>query len=268
MPLAQSLVLLFRTLTGQDKQQVVDLRANSRLRFGANREPIIDPAWGEFDCFSLVPATAVAADTDKFFILEGSGASVTKAHPGVRLSTGSTAGNYTVIRGVAGTVSRLRTSVKSAIVLEICVSIGQEFDLFGSAGMTQDETNVLPSLQSGEAALFFYDPSGSQVAATDLTQAQHRNWIVCTKSSLGTSTVYKVTNVPVVPGRSYVLRIVVGGKDMRPKYYIDGALVATGAAMTDSRDHKAFLGIQTITNSARTIDANYFYMGRDIRVVP
>ena len=131
--------------------------------------------------------------------------------------------------------------------------------LFGSFGLQENVTDPDPTGTAGEGAQFLFDP-GSTIT-TGLTAGQHANWILAHKVN-GADT-FTATTIPVEADRDYILEIQVG-TDLIASYYIDGVLVGASPALTSGDSVSAFLGVEAATGSAKSFDARYVSMTREL----
>jgi hypothetical protein len=64
------------------------------------------------------------------------------------------------------------------------------------------------------------------------------------------------SGVTVVVSTAYLLQIRVGA-DLKPRYYINGILVGTGAALRTGQNMHPYVGVQTTTTAAKAITVRY-----------
>jgi len=220
-----------------------------------------------FDYFDLLPATAVAAGTDKYYLLYGANtptiAQSTTA--GALLTSGATATNSAGLAGIASTGSAGPITVNNGLKMQTRINLASLTTMYAVAGWTSNVATpiagTVPGASATEQALFLADP-GNTLSATNTggtitaaTAAQALNWIVC--SNVNGTTVYTFTNVPIVAGLDVVLTVALNGSGQWT-YYINNVLVATQVATaTANAAMKAVVSVLNTASAAASMSVRY-----------
>lgn len=229
----------------------------NRQRGGLNRLT-------SFTDFEFLPAASLAFGKDPYFIEAGTGTEViTRATKGgVNLkSQASTPANddNVYIAGNASGHPFLATAITATnlIVLTTRVAINTITAMFASIGLNENLTDVDPTGTAGEGAMFVFDPTGEFVSGGSA------NWHLAHKVD-GTDT-FTDTGIPVVASQGYELRIEIG-TDRKAKFYIDGAYVGTGPALTASDSVGVFAGLELTATPGgqKDMDIRYIALSRAI----
>lgn len=257
--------VFFRDRKGKDSQQQLSIFPDCRVRHSWNKGAVADPILSELDTFPLLPViTAVAASSDKFFLVAGTNAAnadVTQdtTEGGITLASHGASNDQTYIAGIASTRFQNAINATSLVVFEARVAVNQLTACFGSVGLNELPTDPNPTGTAGEGAMFLFDPAGTLTGTTALTAAQHLNWVLCHKVN-GADT-FTATTVPIVAGRDYTLAVKIGS-DLKAKFYIDDVYVGQGPALTSGDLVRAFAGIQATTAAVKSMDVRYILNGR------
>lgn len=212
-----------------------------------------------FSNFELLPAAAVAAATDKFFVSSGTGVTTTTraAKGGVSFSVPDALNNSTVLAGEANTPFRPvlsatnKVRVRSRIMLAD-VTAAKIFTL--ALSTTFSGTNPIPSASGNNSCGFLADPANQ--LATGLTAAQLLNWVIWTKDGAG-AVVFRATNVPLVANRDYVLGIDIDSA-LKPVFKINGLLISLSTAAPALAAGTVVLNMGLKDNAAAAGGANVF----------
>lgn len=223
------------------------------------------------DQFEMLPAlTAVAAGNDPFFFTIGTGTEVpTKSTTGgVNLKTQATTpadnDNISLQATANSAFNGIPITATSLIVFSSRVSVNTITEIVAVAGLveTYPTTDILPKTVAGEGAQFMFDPGDE--SASGLTAPFVANWILAHKVN-GVDT-YTDTDVPVVAGQDYELRIEIGS-DLKASYYIDNLFVGQGPALTSGDTLSPLHGVQINAASPagqKDMDVRYLTDGRAI----
>lgn len=254
-------------------------RGLRELWTGNNERRKIDRITSETH-LDLLPATAVAAGSEKQLLLSGTGTEVTTRAPrgGARITTqaSSPADNDQVqLAGVADTAFGLATAAANGmfridalgnIIARWVVSLPNIASLFARVGLDENITDVDPSGTAGEGVSFLFCPTG---AATELavdpglTTAQYANWIL--HSKVNGVDQFVATNVPVVADRNYDLRVEIDPTTRKPLFFIDNALVVPSSVWTTGLtvdDQMAMmLGVEVTASAAAQKSMDIRYVG-------
>lgn len=218
-----------------------------------------------FTPFNLLPAASAAATADAFFLVSGTGTEVIAraSFGGVNLksqaSTPADGDNVLLFPAASGTggysVMRAQTQPR----FETRVAINTITAMFASFGFNENVTDADPTGTAGDGAMFVFDPTGEFTST--LTSDQRANWAIAQKVN-GTDT-FTATSVPVVAGVDYELVITIG-EDLKPKFYINGVLVATGTALTSGDTVGAFVGLELTATPGgqKDVDVRYIRVNR------
>lgn len=222
------------------------------------------PRISSFSNFELLPATAVAAGTDKLWFINtgatpGTLARATKG--GISYPTGGASGNASVLTGVSATGVRPNISATSKVVMAARVGIPTITSVVVQFGMGQAPSATDPAAANSgtDSAEFFFDPANA--LASGLGTTALGNWIVRWRSASGTVT-YRDTGVPVVAGQDYNLAIAFNDS-IHPVFFINRAIVAVGAALATGITMIPQIGVKTSTAAARSFECRFAKVGRD-----
>lgn len=218
---------------------------------------------GAFTSFNRLPAAAVATTADLDMITLGTGTEViTRSTLGginiqTQASTPADNDNAMVIPAATGTGMYRVTSATSQIMFFSRLRMASIANLTVSAGVDENQTAVYPDGTAGEGAIFVFDPT-SAITMSGITSAQHAaNWIAHYK--IGGVDSYINTGIAVVAATDYKLAITIG-TDLKPRYFINGTGVGTGAALTTAKTVGAKVGVQTETAAQKDIDVRFVKM--------
>lgn len=225
-------------IVGADIRQQVTVPVPGQFHVDSNGSIAGLPLLGVTDTFDLLPATSVAAGTDKYFLLSGTSAAIAMSDSGgVAITTNTTnAGN---LDGVASTAFAGKIRPASEIRFATRVNIAAVTAVVASFGLSENVGNPDPTGTAGEGALFLFDPTST--VSTGLTTAQHLNWILAHKVN-GTDT-FTATSVPVAAGVDYELVIRVQ-PNLTSKFYINGVYVGVGPTLTSGDTFRTYLGLK------------------------
>lgn len=225
-------------------------------------KPVGVSLFGVVSAFEYLPASSVAAGTDKNFTLGGTSAISARATGGgVTLTTKSStpaSGDQAYLTPVANTYAIHPIGVLTKPRLMGTVSLPAITALVATFGFCENATDPDPTGTAGEGAMFLFDP-GETVTTPGLTTAQHANWILAHKVN-GVDT-FTATTIPVTAGTSYRLRIE-QQDDLTCKFYIDDVLVGTGPALTSGDSVKTFFGVETKASAQKSATLKYFVSDR------
>jgi hypothetical protein len=209
-------------------------QAANRLYTGANKQ------------FSLVGTNAVTT------------ASVLTAGGGVKFTTTTASGDQVIASPVA--------AINSV-----------EVSPFNLGALTQNKPIFETVIKTGAAVTLQTIWAGlkltnTSVTATDANQAFFRFQDVATLAAglgqfqciTGVSAVNttQLSGVTVALATHYHLKITVDANRV-PRFYINGVLVATGPAMTTAITLKPFVGVQTGTTAAKTLEVRAIRLSKD-----
>lgn len=246
----------------QDKETHFDARLPGKVVILDSQEPVGVSLFGLCTAFELLPASSVAAGTDKNFTLGGTSAiSARGAGGGVTLTTKSsspTTGDQSYLTPVASTYGIHAVTAQTLPRWFGTVTIPTITTLVVAAGFCENATDPDPTGTAGEGAMFLFDP-GDTVTTAGVTTEQHANWILAHKVN-GVDT-FTATSIPVVAGESYRLKIIIG-IDLTAKFYINDVLVGTGPALTSGDSVKAFVGVETKASAQRSVTLGYLVTDR------
>ena len=243
---------------GEDKRYRAAAPHNGNYEVDAKGVPRVIPMGGARTDFALLPAATVTVATDLLIQTVGTGTEVIARSNkgGASVTTQSstpTIGDNALLFGVSGSAMRAVIVASAGILFRAVVGFNTDVSTgwFGSFGLDENLTDADPSGTAGDGAMFCFVPDGAAAltVATGLTAANHLCWICHTK--VDGADAYQATAVPVQLNRDYLLEIQLGD-DLKPKFYIDGVLVATGAtALTSGDTVGAKLGIENVEDSAQ-----------------
>lgn len=254
-------------IEGQENWQTFNTPAYSRVMFDRAGNPRCAPFHSVLDVFDLLPAAAAAAGADAYMLSLGTGAEViarsSKGGINVKTKASTPADNdNAMIIPVANCANIVPITAKSRPRFSTRISLTAITEIVASAGMDENITSPIPSGTAGDGAAFYFDPAGEN--STGLDSDTLPNWIL-TQKVAGADT-YIDSGVPVEAGRDYHLEIV-WGEDLKPSYYIDGALVGTGVANTASASVSPLVGLQLNASSPsgqRDMDVRFVMVERFI----
>lgn len=179
---------------------------------------------------------------------------------GVRLTTQASTpadNDDAMIAGITGTNHAVLINANTKVHFHTAVAFPAITALVAAAGLNEEPDSCQPGDCSGDAAFFLFDP-GEDVT-TGLTTAQHANWIVV--QVVAGSATYTATSIAVAVDQYYDLRIEYN-QDRKPLFYIDGELVATGAAQTDAQTLRSHVGVETTAAAQKSIDIGFVDVSR------
>ena len=235
---------------------------HSRLFFGGNQKARCTPIWTALTVFSLLPTTTPTAGKDDMLITLGTGTEVvaraTKGGINLKTQASTPADNDNALLKPANTDCAMQCVIRAASKIRFSTRVNLTALLTEvvSAGLDENVTTPIPDATAGDGAAICFDPG--EEMGDSLTTAQHANWILTEKVD-GTDT-YIDSGVPVLAGIDYELEIQIG-EDLKPKYYINGELVGTGAsALTSGDTVSALVGLQVNGTPAGQIDMDIRYV--------
>jgi hypothetical protein len=251
-----------RTQDGADFEQWMEAPALSRAVITPEGTLTGLPLIGYTTTFGLLPViTTVVATSEKLFLLTGTNAAIGGATKpvkgGVKLATAGADNDQIMLAAVAASDARNVIRPASMIRFDSLVMFGVITEIIASLGLSELITDPSPTVTAGEGALFLFDPL--QAVATGLTAAQHANWILAHKVD-GVDT-FTATDIPVVANVDYSLSVQIGA-DLKAGFYINGALVGTGPALTSGDSVSAFVAIQATEAAAKNVELRYLHTGR------
>lgn len=247
-------------LTGADQRQNATVPIPGTIRVDSQGQIVGLPLVGITTTFELLPATAVAAGTDSFFLLTGTSAvaAAQAATGGVQLVSNTT--NATCLAGVL--TSGMSATIRAASEIEFYtrLNLAAVTAVVASAGLQETTTanSTDPTATAGEGALFLFDPTVT--VSTGLTTAQHLNWILAHKVN-GADT-FTATTIPVAAGVDYELRVKIQ-PNLTAFYYINGVYVGVGPTLTSGDIVRGFAGAKG-TAAAQTLTIRYASLHRNI----
>jgi len=222
------------------------------------------PRISSFTSFELLPASAVAAGTDKLTFINtgatpGTLARATKG--GISYPTGGASGNASVLTGVSATAFRPTITATSKVIFAARVSIPTITNVLVQVGLGQAPSATDPgAANSGtDSAEFFFDPANA--LASGLGTTALGNWLVRWRSASGTVT-YRDTGVPVVAGHDYNLAIAFNDS-IQPVFLINRDIRAVGVALATGIVMIPQFGVKTSTAAARSFECRFAKVGRD-----
>lgn len=257
-------------LIGEDEWRQVPIAEGGTIGIDGIGNPIINPPLTYRTNFPLPPAATITVATDTQTITTGVGTEVVAraAKGGVNIKTqvtSPTEGDNAIVTGAPGSgLASGLVNATSQLRFATRVAITDLGTAMFSAGLNQTNTDVDPSGAAGDGAMFLYNASPDDLTtATGLTVAQHANWVLASKVAGVDS--YQATNVPVIAGVEYDLVIEIG-TDLKADFYINGALVGTGPALTTGATLISMVGIEGMefTTTQRGFDVRYIQLGRQI----
>lgn len=224
------------------------------------------PRISSFTNFELLPASSVAAGSDKLmFVNTGSGAATigraTKG--GASIACAALANNAAVLTAVASTAFRPVVTATSRVIMLARMSVPTLTNVVVQAGLGQAPSATDPgAANSGtDSAEFFFDPANA--LSSGLETAVLGNWIARYRNASGTVS-YINTGVPVVAGTDYNLMIQYN-EGLQPVFWVNNEIrgVGTvGGGVTSGTTLITQLGVKT-SSGARSFECRYIKIGRD-----
>jgi hypothetical protein len=219
---------------------------------------------GAWTAFELIPATSVAAGSDKLTVLSGTSTEVIArvATGGVRLTTQASTpadDDNVMLAAAANSYFNRVVTATSRLRFVSRVKIPTITSILASVGLNENLTDPDPTGSAGEGAMFLFDPD--ETVTTGLTSAQHDNWILAHKVN-GTDT-FTATSIPVVADQDYVLEIEID-EDLKANFYINGEYVGIGPALTSGDTVAVYAGCETNTAGQRSLDVRYLGLAAEI----
>lgn len=203
----------------------------------------------------LTTASSVAAGSDKFLLNTGTTAAViaraSKGGENVKTQASSPSdGDNAFLAGVTNTpFAGIPIGDESLVVFATRVALTSITNVFASFGLNENLTDVDPTGTAGEGAMFVFDSGGEFLDLdADATPAASANW--CLAHKVNGADTFEDTGVPVVAGQDYDLMIAIDA-DMQANFYIDGALVGQGPALTDGDTVGVFMGVELYADGAQ-----------------
>ncbi len=225
------------------------------------------PRISSFTNFELLPASSVAAGTDKLMFANtgatpGTIARATKG--GMSYTTGGASGNASVLTAVAATAFRPAITATSRVIMLARMSVPTITTVLVQAGLGQAPSATDPgAANSGtDSAEFFFDPANA--LSSGLGTAVLGNWIARYRNASGTVS-YINTGVPVVAGTDYNLMIQYN-ESLQPVFWVNNEIrgVGTvGGGVTSGTTLITQLGVKTSSAAARSFECRYIKIGRD-----
>jgi len=235
--------IIFQEGQGQqdDRKYLLPSNGPGTISFKADGTPNFRPISAGFTAFDVLPSTTAAAGANQLLVSLGTSTEVIarSATGGVNVksqaSTPADDDNAMLIP-VAGNAMFAPITAVARPRFRTLVKLTQINQLQFGAGLDENITTPIGSATTGDGAQFIFDPEN------ELTLGAATKWIAAQKIA-GADT-YVNTGVTVVAGKYYELEIALGA-DKIPLYYINGALVATGAAaLTGTSPIGAVIGLQ------------------------
>lgn len=240
--------LFRRGVNGEDKLESIQIKPGGRVLFDGLGAARGVPGNTTYDNFELLPAAALAAGKDPFFLIVSTGtAQIARATKGgLSLKTRSatpTTGDTVYAAAVAETGASALLNAKSLPRLSGILSIPVITALFGFVGIEQNASDADPSGTAGDGVGICWAPDGAAAltVATGLTAGDHANLFVHHK--VAGADVFTATNVKLVANRDYSFAIEFGA-DLKAKVYIEDVLVATTGALTTATTLRTFAGVE------------------------
>lgn len=181
---------------------------------------------------------------------------------------------------VAGGGVRFTTTTASAdqvIAIPVAAINSVEVSQFNLGALSQSKPIFETVIKTGTAVTLQTIWAGlkltnTSVSATDANQAFFRFQDVatlaaglgqfqCVTGVSGVNTT-QLSGVTVALSTNYHLKITLDANRV-PRYYINGVLVATGPAMTTAITLKPYVGVQTGTTAAKTLDVKAIRLAKD-----
>ena len=242
--------------------EIVCLAPNGRGT-ALSHSDILPARNGFLTTFPLLPVvTTATALTEKFLVGVGTGTEVIgrSTYGGVLLTTGTSIADTSGLVGVTLTASRTLINSTTLVRFGCKLQMASIAAVLVSAGVTSTiaDADVNPTANAGDGAQFLFDPSA--VITTGLDADTLGNWI-CHAKIAGADT-YIDSGVPVAAATPATLEIQFNSS-LEPLYYINGTLVATGAAMTTGITPYAAVGVYTAAASAKTLDVHSVSLSRE-----
>lgn len=202
--------------------------------------------WGFLTTFPLLPAATATGTTEQKLITLGTGTEVIAraAKGGVNVKTQATTpadNDNAMLIGVSGLYSVLTTNARTQIRFATRVNLSQITELQFGAGLDENLTSPIGSATAGDGCQFIFNPADEGGIIAGQAGLVAANFILASKAS-GADT-FQNSGVRVDAGRDYDLAIEIGS-DLKPRFYIDGVLVGTGAAVATAKNLGAVIGVQ------------------------
>jgi len=257
-----------RGLHSDDKLESISIPNGGRVLFDVRGNAFAVPHNTTVDNFELLPAAALAAGKDPFFLVVGTGTeAIDRAvKAGLNLKTQPTtpaAGDNVFIAAVSKTGMSALLNTKSLPRLSGVFSLPIITGLFGFIGLEQNASDADPSGTAGDGVAICWAPDGASAftVATGLTAGDHANLIVHHK--VGGVDVFTATAVKLVAGQDYHF-VTEFGEDLKAKVYIDGVLVATTGALTTATELRTFAGVELTATAiaVKEIEARHLVLER------
>lgn len=236
----------------------------SRQQFNSVGAPASVSMLNEFDFFSLLPAAAVAAGSDKLVTLIGTNTPLATQSTtgGLRLTTGGTNTNQAGVNFVASTGFSVPISATNQIVFRARVSLPSLATRYFSIGLNSVGTDANPVTNAGEGACFLADPTNALTASTLATAAQALNWILVT-SVAGVLT-YTFTTFPIFAAQDVNLAIVLN-PGLTWSFFINELAAGTPAALATLTTVVGVSGgVRTLATATAAVDVRFAQLERSI----
>ncbi len=250
---------------GGQQREIFNTFAIARPQFNNYAGTVCVSMLNVFNWFDLLPASSVAAGSDKYTTLIGSNTPVAtqSATGGLTLTTGGTNTNIAGVAGVAATGFAVPLTATNFVIFRSRVNIPSLATMYVSMGLATAVTAITPILGgSADGAQFLADPTNSLVASTGATTAQSLNWILVTTVN-GTST-YIFTGIPIVALQDTVLDIVIN-PNLTYNYYINGVLAGTSVTPgTLNAALRVIGGVETLATATAAVTIRFIQLERQI----
>lgn len=245
-------------------QEIVSIKPLSRIQYNSVGASSSVSLLNEFDWFSLLPAAAVAAGTDKLVTLLGTNTPLVaqSATGGALFSTGATNTNQSGVTFVANTGFSVPITATNQLIFRARVQLPSLVTNFVSIGLNSVGTSISPVTNAGEGACFLADPTNALTASTGATAAQALNWI-CITSVAGTLA-YTFTNVPIFAGQDVMLSISID-PDLTWNFFINELVVSQPVPVaTANTAIGVYGGVRTLANTVATAIIRFAQLERSI----
>lgn len=277
MPTQKKLNIFRRDVNGGDILESIQVKYGGRTLFDPFGNAFNVPANTTIDNFELIPATALAAGKNPFFLIAGTGteaiARATKG--GINIQSQPTTpatGDNVFLAAVAETGMAGLMNAKS--LLRCSGVFGFPVDptaTFGFVGLEQNASDADPSGTAGDGACICWatGPSAMTVA-TGLSQAVHDNNFILHWKVAGAD-VFRDTGVRRVTGLDYHFAVEIDDQ-RKARFWIDSKPIvdAAGAvivsdALTDATTLRTFAGLElTAGGTVRQMDLRYLMLERTV----
>lgn len=234
---------------GGDKLDNVTLDLPGHVTFDKQGRLAAVPRLTLQENWELLPViTTVAATSAKYTLVTGTNAAsadITRATKGgIKVAQHGSASDSTVLNFQTNTSGVVALTSKNQVAFKTQVSLGSLAGIIARFGLAVSASTTDPGAIAGaESVQFVFDYAN--VMTTGLTSAVYQaNWLAVTKTTAAGATVFTDTGVGVTAGDDYELVIKIG-TDLKPKYYINGALVYTGVTALTTSTMVATLGIKS-----------------------